>query len=286
MRFERPTDTSLDESQLKAAVRRAWGSERAPAELRQRVTNALAGEDLLSSNARPVISADTTSPAFWRRPSFGWASAAAAAIVIGFGLAAWQRAHDAPATVASASASAPAPAQAAAFPADLAGALVRTHDSCLRLHAPDHHLFTSAPKGDLPAIAQKMSARLKHPVIAAKIGEGWEFRGAAICPVGNLKSAHLVYAHEDAAVSVFSLPASVAASSCPDHKNCEDAVDGHPMAGFVENGGFFCVVATPGKTSIADATQVKTLRDQLHGQVIAAAETRRAHDALIASMTH
>jgi hypothetical protein len=288
MNFDRPTVTSFEDPELKAAVRSAWGSERAPAELRQRVMNALATEELLASNASiasdsPASVATTSLPAFWRRPAFGWAAAAAAVVLVGFGLAASQPwARKTPAAVASATPAAPA----STFPADLAAALVRTHDGCLRVHPTDHHLINGASKDNFPAIAQTMSARLHHPVIAVTIGDGWEFRGAAICPVGNLKSAHLIYAHDDAAISVFSLPASVALASCPDHQNCDAAVDGHPMAGFVENGGFFCVVATPGHTSIADARQVKTLRDQLHGQVIAAAESRRAHDWLIASMTH
>ena len=243
---------------------------------------ALAGEGLLGSSASPVSTPETSSPAFWRRPAFRWAAAAAAAVLIGVGLAASQRLRKTPPTIASAT----TPAPTSTIPTDLAGSLVRTHDSCLRVHATDHHLFTSVPKDNFSAIAQGMSARLHHPVIAASVGDGWEFRGAAICPVGSLKSAHLIYAHDDAAISVFSLPASVAVSSCPDHQNCDAAVDGHPMAGFVENGGFFCVVATPGHASLADARQVKTLRDQLHGQVIAAAETRRAHETFIASITH
>jgi hypothetical protein len=164
--------------------------------------------------------------------------------------------------------------------------MARTHEGCLLLHADDHHLFVSAPKDDFGKIAQGMSARLNHPVLATSVGDGWEFRGAAICPVGDLQSAHLVFAHDDAAISVFSLPASAALASCPDHQNCEAAVGDHPMAGFVENGGFYCVVATPGGKSAANAQQVKSLRDQLHGQVLAAAEGRRAHETLIASMTH
>jgi hypothetical protein len=295
MRFDRPTVTSFEESELDAAVRRAWGTERAPAELRQRVLSALTSEALLASSAPPERTARTTpSPAFWRHRAFGWATtaAAAAALLIGIALAASERFHPAPATIASAVAAGTgddAAAPPATFPTDLAGALVRTHDGCLRVHSNDHHLFKAAPKDGVRAIAQGMSARLHHPVIAAApVGDGWEFRGAAICPVGNVKSAHLIYARDDAAVSIFSLPASIVVSSCPDHQNCDAAVDGHPMAGFVENGGFFCVVATPGHASLADARQVKTLRDQLHGQLIAAAaaSSRRAHEMLIASMTH
>ena len=293
MRFDRPTDTSFEEPgllepELKAAVRRAWGSHAAPAELRQRVMSALAGEELLASDsptAATAPSADapaTVSPAFWRRRVFRWAAAAAAALVLGVGLAALER-HT---RMTPAMAAAHSPALGGTFPTQLAGALVRTHDGCLRFHPTDHHLFNGAPKDDFPKIAQAMSARLNHPVIAVSLGDGWAFHGAAICPVGDLKSAHLIYAHDDAAISVFSLPASVALSSCPDHQNCEAAVNGHPMAGFVENGGFFCIVATPGGKSTVDAQQVKTLRDQLHGQVVAAAESHHAPESLVATMGH
>jgi hypothetical protein len=168
----------------------------------------------------------------------------------------------------------------------LAGALVRTHDRCFRAHPTDHHLFTAAPKDNFPAIAQAMSARLHLPVIATSVGDDWNFLGASICRVGDSKSAHLLYAHDGAAVSVFSLPASVAISGCPDHQNCEAAVGGHPMAGFVENGGFFCVVGSSGAKSRLDAREVKSMRDRLHGQMIAAAANQRAHELLLASMTH
>jgi hypothetical protein len=228
----------------------------------------------------------TKSPAFWRRPAIRWSTAAAAVVLVGIGLAASDRLRDKSDAITTATATTPADAPAAAtVPADLANALVRTHNGCLRVHPTDHHLFVAAPKGDMRVIAQAMSARLKHPVVTTSLDDGWVFRGAAICPVGSQKAAHLVYARDDAAISIFSLPASVAESSCTDHQDCEAALDGHPMAGFVENGGFYCVVATSGGKSAVDAQQVKALRDRLHGQVVAAAQSNRAPVGLVASMS-
>jgi hypothetical protein len=284
MNLDRPIVTSFEDPELKSAVRRAWGSEHAPADLRNRVLNALAADSVRDPNAAAVAESntlpDTRTRAFWRRPAFGWAAAAAAVVLVGMGLAVSGRLGSTSAPVVASAPVVPS------IPTRLAAAMVRTHDSCLRLHADDHHLFHAAPKDDFGKIARAMSARLDHPVIAATVGDGWDFRGAAICPVVGLKSGHLVFARDDAAISVFSLPASAALANCPDHQNCEAAVNGHPMAGFVENGGFYCVVATPGGKLVVDAQHVKTLRDQLHGQVLAASEGRRAHGTLIASMTH
>jgi hypothetical protein len=283
MNLDRPTPSSFEDPALKTAVRQAWEGERAPADLRRRVMTALAHEDLLGSSTPVAESLSTKSPAFWRRPAFGWSSAAAAVILVGIGLAASDTFSAKSDRVTTATATAGA-TPAATFPADLANALVRTHNGCLRAHPTDHHLFVAAPKGDMRVIAQAMSARLKHPVVTTSMDDGWAFRGAAICPVGSQKAAHLVYARDDAAISIFSLPASVALSSCADRQDCEAALDGHPMAGFVENGGFYCVVATSGKKSAVDAQQVKALRDQLHGHVIAAAQSHPAPEALVASM--
>ena len=44
-------------------------------------------------------------------------------------------------------------------------------------------------------------------------GDGWRFRGAALCTVESTKTVHLLYARNTESVSVFSLPVPVAGRS-------------------------------------------------------------------------
>ncbi len=63
-----------------------------------------------------------------------------------------------------------------------------------------------APRGDYRAIAQELSRRLNQTVFVADLSaEGWEFKGAAICPVGGRGSAHLLYARDGQTLSLFTL---------------------------------------------------------------------------------
>jgi hypothetical protein len=192
--------------------------------------------------------------------------AAAAAIVMAVGVGiiqmknSGQRGTGAPTGVAATT----------TIPTDMSGKLVAVHDSCSRLAPLDHHFFKAAPKSDFKAIETAMSADLRHPVIARDLGDHWEFRGASECPVGSMKSAHLLYARRTAFVSVFSLPAS-AFPTIHNHENCDANVSGHPVAGFVEDGGFYAVVASSAgdDAGAVDVQQVRALRDQLHKQAVA-----------------
>jgi hypothetical protein len=269
-------DEDPNTAAVKAAVRRACAGETAPPELRSRVEQALAYEGLLNQKAAGASdeSARRTSPSFWRRP-LGFGMAAAAAVTIGAGIAAFQMSRPAasPGPLAQqALADGPAGTTAitVALPAGLGEQLVRSHNACVRLHTPDHYLFTRAPKDNYTAIAQGMSAALNHPVIAAPMGADWDFQGAGICPVGKLKSAHLKFANGDAVVSVYSLPAS-SNPACPEHQGCEGVVKGEPVAGFVEGGAFYCVVGSTGGQTPVDLEQVRAIRDRLRSGVLAGA---------------
>ena len=251
-----PDPSRFDDPILKAAVRRAWAGETAPPALRRRVQALLADE-------RRVI---RPSPSVWRQKLAALGMAAAAAIIVGVGIISLQRATP------------NQPIAAASLPTALGEQLVRSHDACTRLHPDDHHLLEAVPKDNFKAIAKEMAAELNHPVAAAPMGHDWDFRGAAVCPVGPAKAAHLLYRRGDAFVSVYSLPAS-AFPTCPNHENCDAALNGHPVAGFVEAGGFYCVVASSGGATPVDLQQVRAMRDQLRADVVAMHEQR----ALLAS---
>lgn len=257
-----PDPASSDEAALKAAVCRAWACEKAPAALRRRI------EKLIAEQASPspenTSATMRISPSFWRR---GAAIAAAALILIGVGVVLTQN-RDGTGLFSSAVTD----AGASALPADLGVELVRAHDRCVRFHPNDHQLFEAAPRDDFPAIARLLSAELNHPVIATAMGHDWEFRGAGICPVGPTQSAHMLYARGDAFVSVFSLPAS-AFPAHADKVDCDAAVKGHPVAGFAEQGAFYCVVGSTGGTSPMDAREVQAIRDQLRLDVVASRPT-------------
>lgn len=257
---ERPP--RFDDPALRSAVRRVWGGESAPPELRSRVESLL--EQARAEEQQAADGVIRVAPSLWRSRA-GLGMAAAAAVVLGVGIAAFQMSRPRGMTVI-------AQATPAALPADLGERLVRRHDICVRNAPHDHHHFTTAPKDDFKAIARGMSGELKHPVVATAMGHDWDFRGAAVCPVGQTKSAHLVYARGDAFVSVFSLPAS-AVSNFPDHQDCDAALAGHPVAGFVESGAFYCVVGSTGGKTPIDLQQVRAIRDQLRSDVVATRDT-------------
>ena len=271
-----PERTRFHDPALKQAVRRAWGAETAPPELRQKIEAELAARRAAEEDDEPEPAGDVirVAPSFWRRyPRVGLA--AAAAVVLGISLAAVQvlkpRGAD---TAGVAALSAPAPEAGSNLPAALAQHLVRSHDVCVRFHPDDHHLFDGAPKDNFKEIAARMTAQLRYPVVATAMGHDWEFRGAGLCPVGGKRVAHLMYWRDGAYVSVFSLPAS-AYPGTPDHHTYDGSVNDHPLAGFAASGAIYCVVASPGKGGPpVDLQQVRAIRDQLRGDV--AALTARA----------
>jgi hypothetical protein len=250
--------SDFHDPKLSLAVRRAWGGECCPASVRQRVEAMFAQHDRVARPARSM----------WRPKLSALALAASIAIVAGVGVFALQRNQPATHTLAS----------AASLPAELSQQLIQSHDACTKIHANDHHLFNSAPPDNFKIIAAKMTEQMKYPVIATPMGADWDFKGAAVCPVGPTKFPHLLYSHGDAFVSVFSLPAS-ACSACPDHQTCETNVNGHPIAAFAETGGFYCVVASSSGAQPVEMQQVRAMRDQLRGQVIA----MRERDSVLAS---
>jgi hypothetical protein len=254
---------SFDDPALKSAVKRAWGNEAAPAELRNRIEQALR-QDAIQANGDggPTAAPDVirVAPSFWRRTLM---LSLAAAVLAGLGLFAIQlNKRNAPVPIAS--------IPVADMPADLGAKLVGVHGYCRTVAVGDHHFLKSAPKGDFKAIARALESKLNHPVIAAPVGNDWDFRGGTICPVGMTRSAHLVFARGDSFVSIFSLPAS-AFSASSDAQRFDATLNDHPMAGFANDGALVCVVGSSGKETSLDLSQVKAIRDQLHSDASALA---------------
>lgn len=273
--------TTQDDPKLRAAIRRTWGAETAPADLRSRIESLITQQRELAQGPGDVIH---VAPSFWRRPYVRvvGATAAAAVVVLGAALAFQMSRPGSTGEVASSAASsssvpsslpnlsantASVTPASAALPADLSNQVVKSHDTCVRVHPDQHHFFKGAPKDNFKLIAERMAARVKYPVVATTMGGDWNFKGASMCPVGGKSFPHMMYKSGDAYLSVFSLPAS-AVPDCPKDYTADATVSDHPVAAFAADGACYFVVASTGGKTPVDLEQVRALRDQVRGEVI------------------
>lgn len=229
---------TFEDAELKAAIRRAWRGDSAPPELIERIRIAAA-----ESGSAPNRFVGPLRPGGWRM-----AMAIAAVMLLGICLVGYRMSRVAPS----------APAVAAVLPESLASELVATHDMCCG--APDHHM-PGLPRKDFDLIASVLTRRLGWPVLAGSLGDDWTFKGASICPVGPNHSAHLVFKHDNANVSIFSLPASVLSGQA-ENVSYEQVEAGHPIASFTEHGGLFCVVGSSSDGSLTLGA-VSAIRQEL-----------------------
>lgn len=283
--------TTFADPKLKAAIRRTWGRETAPAALQDRI------QSLLTQQRDAQGSGDVihVAPSFWRRPHIRRLGISAAAVVVlGVGLVAFQLSGSGddiasssptptpsltPGKPRSTFSTAGAPASVE-LPADLGAKIVKAHDVCVRVHPEEHHLFNAAPKDNYKLISERMAAQLKYPVVATAMGDGWNFLGASLCPVGEKRVAHMMYSRGDAHLSVFSLPAS-AFPGCAEHQTCDADLNGRPVAGFAEAGGFYAVVASSEGETPVDLEQVRAIRDRVRADVVAISTGKRVQYAMV-----
>jgi hypothetical protein len=219
-------ENTLNDQRLKAAVKRVWSEDTAPPELRARV------QQMLST---------TTVPA---RSTTRWTGYAIAALLL---LSAstvtwipWNWGGDEP------------------LPPSVLASMVQTHDRCCG--ARNHHLLRGVHGDDYAAIGRKLSGDLGVPVLSIPLAH-WEFAGAGPCPVWGHESAHLLYRDGMQTLSVFSIPAKDFALGS-DNERYAATLDTHRVAGFVHDGGLYCVVANSPDGQIT-AAEVSRIRDQL-----------------------
>jgi hypothetical protein len=205
----------FDDPALKEALKRAFGSQAAPSDLRQRIIESLSEPS-------------TRQRTFWLRRSV-MALAAALLITLG-GLYAWFS-REKPATVGQ----------------TMLAALVERHDECC---SSPQHWQPAFSKMAMPQIAQAMGAALNSPILAANLkDDGWEFKGPAICPVAGQGSAHLIFTHAGQQISVFTVPARSGNPVTNGGLDVQES-NGHAMVGFVKDGTLYCMVSTCPKAEL------------------------------------
>jgi hypothetical protein len=231
---------------LKAAVCRAWGEERCPEAVRSRVLAAAAGRD---ATAAPVVITppESRDPSFWQQPWLRYGLAAAAMMVIGFGLA--SRLDNSGNDIGLGT----QVTFTSTVPAPIAQGLLESHDRCSKY--PSHNAPGFAA-GDFATMRRQLEQRLKFPVLAGNIEEalganGWKFTGAAVCKVGDLDAAHLVFVRRGQAISIFSLPPYACRHADSGAHECEDSNPDHPVAVFVWSDGVHCVVGSSDDRSLS-----------------------------------
>jgi hypothetical protein len=240
----------FEDPALKAAVCRCFASECASSALRQRVARCMATEQL---TARPATGAMRINPGSadpGTLPTMlpGFAMAAAMVLAIG-GLAF---------ILSNSPRNVPAPFQLAA---------VARHDECCQ--AKDHHM-PAIPQASYANMGQYLRQELNHPVLAADMTkDGWTFSGAAICPVGDVPAAHLLFTRGGESLSVFSLPVSAVSSMVDGQVYEARTADGHTVVARAQDGAVYCLVGRGSQDVSVD--QLDDLLDEHRGEATVAA---------------
>jgi hypothetical protein len=244
-----PNLQDFDDARLKAALGRALASERAPRSLRNRV------EQMFAEPSERESATSFPARAFWR-PSFR-SMAAAAIVLICIGLAAWHFEEARQANLLAAG--------IPELPVTFAQDLIATHVRCCS--EPDHHVLKGVPDDDFRLMTQKLREQLGFPALAIAAGDGWKFFGAsASCMVGPAHSAHLVFKHDGAWLSIFSV--AVASEKWPggdlphDGEEFANTLSGDRIISWVRDGTVYSVVGGSPR-EMPDFNQLTPIADQL-----------------------
>ena len=270
-----PTEADIatfDDPALKAAVARVWGAQRCPDAVRSRVMATVATVGRQDGEAREtvaprndprgagrtlVVIPPTARPGFWQQPWLRYGLAAAATVLLGFGIASRLDNRDrynlggTEVTFAS------------TVPQDIARGMVDSHDRCSKYS--DHNAFPGV--SDFAVVRRQLENRLGFPVLAGDVEEalgrnGWQFKGAAVCKVGAVDAAHLVFVRNGQAISMFSLPPASCRHNGRTAHECEDANPDHPAAVFVWSDGVHCVVGSSTDRTLS-VDQVRAVLEHL-----------------------
>jgi hypothetical protein len=135
-------------------------------------------------------------------------------------------------------------------------AMVSLNDDPAQVNDPQ----IAPPGADLTAVREALSQKLKHAVLAASPGDGWQFTGATVAEIRGTPAAHLMFKRGDATLSVYSISAErMYMGGSANGARYELTKDGHPIAGFVYNGAVHCVVESSKNNppKLADAIAIR-----------------------------
>ena len=241
---------------LKTALKRIYGAERAPAELRERLMRSLAEASPLSPLSQSTIFTDRPIQPppirqhFWSFPSF---RAAAAVFLVALAGLTWFAVNT----------------SASPIQQDALLAMIQTHDHCCGDEHQDDHQLPGVPTTDLALVGRTLGKELNQPVWVPDLSEeGWQLASAAICTVGAKKSSHLIYQKGQNKLSVFSMSGQGCSSK---DGACGRELQSHVIAGLARGGSVHCVVGYCPEGKIKQEDVNKILRDHESELVVASA---------------
>jgi hypothetical protein len=248
-----PPVSSFDDPALKSALQRSLPKERAPEGLRQRIAAMAAGASAETPTMRiaPQGSVGEVPIRNLRHSWQKWGRLAAAAV---FAIAAVVAA-----VMINRQSGAPAPGYEIAN--SVFKGMVNAHEARKAGTATPDTVTTLASAG------ATLSKTLGHGVLAADLTQdGWTFQGGAVRNVASFQAAQLFFTKGNASISVLSLPAS-AASSAKDGSSYEISFQGSPIAGYVKQGGLYCIVGQSADNSLT-IQDVKSLLEKHRGEIV------------------
>jgi hypothetical protein len=252
-----PPVSSFEDPALKSALQRSLPKERAPEGLRQRIA-AMATAPRAAGEAAPMRITPESAPVAQvpvRNLRFSlqrWGRLAAAAV---FAIAAVVAA-----VVINKRQNAPTPGYEIAN--SVFKGMVKTHEE-RKSGAASPDTVTSL------ASASALSKSLGRPILAADLTkDGWSFQGGAVRTVASFQAAQLYFTKGKTSVSVLSLPAS-AATTAKEGSTYETSFQGTPIAGFVKQGGLFCILGQSDDNSLT-IEEIKSLLQKHRDEIVKA----------------
>lgn len=237
----------FDDPALKSALKRAFQMQIAPDELRRRIAHLAS----VGGIGRPMR--------IWRSILKG--SIAAAILFAIAGLLSWEYGlFD-------------RPSQRVAYgtmgqlPPEVAQQMIHRHEEMASMSQP--HQLTSS-HDNLSQVRQELQQKLGAIKMAGlELGDpGWEFRGARLTAVAGQAAAELLYewhgpGEQRVSIFILSAPPSCAGYGTGDYSLVSD---GHPISGFLQGGGLYCVVGSSADGSLKPL-EVDHIRQALQRQL-------------------
>jgi hypothetical protein len=224
----------FDDLALKAALLRCCGKQECPLHVRQRMGQLFRRREFNQDGSVSEISMDLVAWR-WKPIHLGLALAAVLLIVVGAVSVVLSRSPQ-------------------ALPNKLQLAVIARHDSCAQFPT---HVGSNVPQ-NFALLGPYLRQQLSHAVLAVNLTkENWHFRGAAICPVGDDMSAHLIFDQAGRTLSILSLPAS-SYPALQNHKTYEGTSAGHAVIARRQDGAIFCLVSSDpsNQTTVADLSDI------------------------------